>query len=85
MDIERAKTFGWTVVGGGTLRQSAQSEILETLLNEIERLEQSISTARAEALRDAEEKLERYFDNMFVHGKVDIDDIRAILADKQDK
>ena len=47
--------------------------------------DEAIATARAEALRDAEEKLERYFDNMFVHGKVDMDDIRAILADKQDK
>jgi hypothetical protein len=40
MTVERAKMFGWVVVGGnGTLKKSALAEVLETLLTEIERLE----------------------------------------------
>ncbi len=45
MTVERAKMFGWTVVGGnGTLKKAALVDVLETLLNEIDRLEGAKNT-----------------------------------------
>ena len=48
MTIERAKSFGWAIVSGfGTLKKAALVEILETLLNEIERLQKQDSSANS--------------------------------------
>ena len=58
MTIERAKAFGWTVINGmGTLKKAALVEVLEALLNELEKKETIVTHTPARDAYDLAEMI----------------------------